>query len=96
MARRDQLIICPTCGEVNASENVTCRACMGDLQGKGGHSQAQLAQLYRLVKRIDTTNRRLYLLIGSIWLIFAIYVAWTIVAGIMGVGGPSALFRWPF
>lgn len=98
MALRDQLTICPTCGEVNDAENISCKACLGDLSGKGGgHSaQSQLAQLHRLVKRVETTNRRLSGLILSLWLMFALYVAWTVVAGVMGVGGPAALFRWPF
>lgn len=101
MAKRDQLLICPTCGEVNDADHVSCKSCLGDLSGKpgrgGSHSaQSQLAQLHRLVKRVEITNRRLTVLIFSMWLIFALYVAWTVAAGIAGVGGPSALFRWPF
>ncbi len=98
MAKRDQLVICPTCGEVNNSENLSCRACLGDLTGKAsGHTgQSQLAQLHRLAKALESTNRRLSFLIFSIWLIFALVVGWTVVAGIVGVGGPAALFRWPF
>ena len=57
---------------------------------------SQLAHLAQLVKRVETTNRRLGMLIGSIWLIFLLYVLWTIIAGIMGVGGPASLFYWPF
>jgi hypothetical protein len=49
-----------------------------------------------LVKRLEATNRRLGFLITSVWLIFALYVAWTVAAGIVGVGGPATLFRWPF
>ncbi len=103
MARRDQLTICPTCGEVNAAENVSaenvsCKSCLGDLSGKaGGHAgQSQLAQLHRLVKRVEITNRRLNFLIGSVWLMFLLYVLWTIAAGLMGVDGPASLLRWPF
>ncbi len=98
MARRDQLLICPTCGEVNPSENISCKSCLGDLSGRGSaHTgQSQLAQLHILVKRLETTNRRLGVLITSVWLIFALYVAWTVAAGIVGVGGPATLFRWPF
>jgi hypothetical protein len=98
MARKDRLVICATCGEVNPAENVSCKSCLGDLSGKaGGHAgQSQLAQLHRLVKRVEVTNSRINFLIGSIWLIFALYVGWAVVAGIMGVGGPSSLFRWPF
>lgn len=99
MARRDQLVICPTCGEVNDADHLSCKSCLGDLTAKGGGAhagQSQLAQLHRLVNRLESTNRRLTLLIGSVWLIFALYVAWTVTAAIMGVGGPSALFRWPF
>jgi len=97
MAVKDRLIICPTCGEVNSSDNVSCRSCLGDLTGKqSSHAgQSQLAQLYRLVKQAETTNRRLGFLTLSLWLIFALFVAWTVVAGIAGVGGPAALFRWP-
>ena len=99
MAKRDQLVICPTCGEVNDADHLSCKACLGDLSGKGSgaHSgQSQLAQLHRLVKRVETTNRRLTGLILSLWLMFALYVSWTVAAAIMGVGGPAALFRWPF
>lgn len=98
MATRDRLVICPTCGEVNDAENISCKSCLGDLSGKGGaHSgQSQLAQLHLLVKRAETTNRRLALLTASLWLIFAFVVIWTVVAGVMDVGGPAALFRWPF
>ena len=98
MPVKDRLIICPTCGEVNSSDNVSCDSCLGDLTGKqSSHAgQSQLAQLYRLVRQAETTNRRLGFLTFSVWLIFAMFVAWTVVAGIMGVGGPAALFRWPF
>ena len=98
MAVKDRLVICPTCGEVNSSDNVSCNSCLGDLTGKqSSHAgQSQLAQLYRLVKQVETTNRRLGFLTFSLWLIFALVVAWTVVAGIMGVGGPAALFHWPF
>lgn len=98
MARKDQLVICPTCGEVNPVENVSCSSCLGDLSGKqAAHSaQSQLAQLHRLVKRVELTNRRLGFLTLSIWLMFALVVIWTVVAGIMGVDGPASLFRWPF
>lgn len=98
MPVKDRLIICPTCGEVNPSENVSCQSCLGDLTGKqSSHTgQSQLAQLYRLVKQVETTNRRLGFLTVSLWLIFALFVSWTVIAGIMGVGGPAALFHWPF
>ncbi len=98
MARKDQLIICPTCGEVNDAHHISCKSCLGDLTGKGGtHSgQSQLAQLHRLARRLDATNRKLGFLIFSVWLIFALVVAWTVVAGLAGVGGPAALLRWPF
>jgi len=98
MPGRDQLVICPTCGEVNDADHVSCKSCLGDLSGKGSaHSgQSQLAQLHRLVRSVETTNRRLGLLLGSIWLIAALFVAWTVMAGIMEVGGPRALFYWPF
>ena len=98
MATKDRLVICPTCGEVNDVENISCKSCLGDLSSKGGsHSgQSQLAQLHRIVQRLETTNRRLRFLSASLWLIFALVVIWTVVAGIMGVGGPAALFRWPF
>ncbi|HSG81153.1 MAG TPA: hypothetical protein VLC48_02805 [Gemmatimonadota bacterium] len=99
MARKDRLIMCPACGEVNAADNVSCRVCLADLTGdkkSASASVSQLAHLAQLVKRVEVTNRRLNFLIGSIWLIFALYVGWTIVAAIMGVGGPGALFRWPF
>ncbi len=98
MARKDQLVICPTCGEVNDLDNVSCKSCLGDLTGKGtGHSgQSQLAQLHLIARRLEATNRRLALLTASVWLIFALFVAWTVVAAVMGVGGPTALWRWPF
>jgi hypothetical protein len=98
MATKDRLVICPTCGEVNDSDHISCKSCLGDLSGKGGaHSgQSQLAQLHRLVRSVETTNRRLGLLLGSVWLIAALFVTWTVVAGIVGVGGPGALFHWPF
>ena len=101
MARRDQLKICPVCGEVNPAEGVSCKGCYADLGGGGGggasHSgQSQLAQLHRMVKRLETINSRLTQLLLSFWLVVALFVAWTVVAGIMGVGGPGALFRWPF
>ena len=98
MAVKDRLVICPTCGEVNSSHNVSCNSCLGDLTGKqSSHSgQSQLAQLYRLVKQVETTNRRVGFLTLSLWLVFALFVAWTVVAGIVGVGGPAALFHWPF
>jgi hypothetical protein len=98
MPVKDRLIICPTCGEVNPSENVSCQSCLGDLTGKqSSHTgQSQLAQLYRLVKQVETTNRRLGFLTVSLWLIFALFVSWTVIAGIMGVGGPAVLFHWPF
>jgi hypothetical protein len=98
MVPKDRLVICPTCGEVNDVTHVSCKSCLGDLSGKGGsHSgQSQLAQLHALVKRVEATNRRLGMLITSIWLIAALFVLWTIVAGIMDVGGPGALFHWPF
>jgi hypothetical protein len=48
------------------------------------------------VKQLETANRRLILLTASVWLIFALFTAWTVVAAIMDVGGPAALFRWPF
>ena len=95
---RDRLVSCPTCGEVNSLDNVSCKSCLGDLTGKqGSHAgQSQLAQLHRLVKQLETTNRRLILLTASIWLIFALFTAWTVVAAVVDVGGPAALFRWPF
>ena len=99
MAKKDTLLICPACGEVNASENVSCRVCLAELTGDKKSASAavsQLAHLAQLVKRVETTNRRLGMLIGSIWLIFLLFVLWTIVAGLMGVGGPSSLFYWPF
>ena len=99
MARKDQLIMCPACGEVNPAEAVSCKACLADLTGDRKSSSAsisQLAHLSQLVKRVEVTNRRLTFLIFSIWLIFALLVGWTIVAGIMGVGGPGSLLRWPF
>ncbi len=98
MARRDQLILCKTCGEVNPADAISCKSCLADLSGKGSShvGQSQLAQLHRLVKQVEGTNRRLNLLLGSVWLIFALYVGWTVVAGIMGVDGPAQLFRWPF
>lgn len=98
MIGKKQLVVCPTCGEVNSPDNVSCQSCLGDLTGKQrSHSgQSQLAQLHRLVSRVETTNRRLNFLIASIWLIFALFVAWTVTAGILGVGGPGALFHWPF
>jgi hypothetical protein len=98
MAVKDRLIICPTCGEVNSSDNVSCNSCLGDLIGKqSSHSgQSQLAQLHRLVKQVETTNKRLGFLTFSLWLIFALVVGWTVAAGVAGVGGPAALFRWPF
>lgn len=98
MPVKDRLITCPTCGEVNNSDNVSCHSCLGDLTGKqSSHAgQSQLAQLYRLVRQVETTNRRLGFLTVSLWLIFGMFVAWTVVAGIMGVGGPGALFHWPF
>lgn len=99
MARRDQLIICPACGEVNAAENVSCRVCLADLTGdkkSASASISQLAHLSQLVKRVEVTNRRLNFLIFSIWLIFALYVGWTVAGRIMGVGGPGALLSWPF
>lgn len=98
MNRRKQLVVCPTCGEVNSPDNVSCKSCLADLTGKQGSQtgQSQLAQLHRLVTRLDVTNRRLNFLIASVWLIFALFVIWTVTAGIMQVGGPTALFRWPF
>jgi hypothetical protein len=95
---RDRLVSCPTCGEVNSVDNVSCKSCLGDLTGnQGSHTgQSQLAQLHRLVKQLEKTNRRLGLLTASIWLIFALFTAWTVVAAVMDVGGPAALFRWPF
>lgn len=94
---KDRLTICPTCGEVNPVENLSCKSCLGDLSGKGrGHSgQSQLAQLHRLVKRVETTNSRLSFLTFSIWLIFALLVGWSVLAR-MGEGGPGALLSWPF
>lgn len=98
MNKRDKLIICRTCGEVNDVENVSCKSCLGDLTGDPGvHSgQSQLAHIYRLVRLAEGTNRRLAFLTASLWLIFALFVAWTVVAGIMDVGGPGTLFHWPF
>ena len=99
MARKGELIVCPACGEVNASENVSCKVCLADLTGdkkSASASVSQLAHLSQLVKRVETTNRRLTFLIFSIWLITALFVGWTVVAGVMGVGGPASLFRWPF
>ena len=98
VARGDRLAICPTCGEVNPADAVSCKSCFGDISGKsGGHSgQSQLAQLHRLVTRVEVTNKRLTFLTFSIWLMFALFVGWTVMAGIMSVGGPGALFRWPF
>ncbi len=98
MARKNQLVLCKTCGEVNPVDAISCKSCLADLSGKGAShvGQSQLAQLHRLVKQVEGTNRRLTLLLGSVWLIFALYVVWTVVAGIMGVGGPAQLFRWPF
>jgi hypothetical protein len=57
---------------------------------------SQLAHLSQLVRRVEVTNRRLNFLIFSIWLIFALFVGWTVVAGFMGIEGPGSLFRWPF
>jgi uncharacterized membrane protein YvbJ len=91
--------MCPACGEVNAAENVSCRACLADLTGdkkSASASISQLAHLSQLVKRVEVTNRRLNFLIFSIWLIFALLVGWSVAASVMGVGGPGALFRWPF
>jgi len=99
VAAKGKLIVCPACGEVNASENVSCRVCLADLTGDKKSASAavsQLAHLSTLVRRVETTNRRLNFLIFSIWLIFALFVGWAVVAGIMGVGGPGSLFRWPF
>jgi hypothetical protein len=45
---------------------------------------------------VEITNRRLNFLIGSVWLMFLLYVLWTIAAGLMGVDGPASLLRWPF
>jgi uncharacterized membrane protein YvbJ len=98
LARKDKLIMCPACGEVNDAENVSCKACLADLTGDKKSASAavgQLAHLSQLVKRVETTNRRLNFLIFSIWLIFALIVGWAVVAGIMGVGGPGSLVRWP-
>ncbi len=98
MVNRDELVICPTCGEVNDADHVSCKSCLGDLTGKGSShtGQSQLAQLYRLVRAQEATVRRLNVLIGSVWLIFALYVTWTVVAAVVGVGGPASLFHWPF
>ena len=99
MAKKDRLLMCPACGEVNAADNVSCRVCLASLTGDkpaASASISQLAHLAQLVKRVEATNRKLNVLIGSIWLIVALFVGWTIVAAIMGVGGPAALFRWPF
>jgi len=99
MARKDQLIICPACGEVNAAENVSCRVCLADLTGDkkaASASISQLAHLSQLVKRVEVTNRRLNFLIFSIWLIVALFVGWTVAASIMDVGGPGSLISWPF
>ncbi len=99
MARKDRLIMCPACGEVNAAENVSCRVCLADITGDkkaASASISQLAHLSQLVKRVEVTNRRLNFLIFSIWLIFALLVGWTVAASVMGVGGPSSFFRWPF
>jgi hypothetical protein len=99
MARKDRLIICPACGEVNAADNVSCRVCLADLttdKKSASAAVSQLAHLSQLVRRVETTNRRLNFLIFSIWLIFALIVGWSVVAGIMGVGGPASLIRWPF
>ncbi len=91
--------MCPACGEVNAAENVSCRVCLADLTGDKKSASAavsQLAHLSQLVRRVEVTNRRLNFLIFSIWLIFALFVGWTVVAGFMGIEGPGSLFRWPF
>jgi hypothetical protein len=84
---------------VNPAENVSCKVCLAELGGDKKSASAavsQLAHLAQLVKRVETTNRRLGMLIGSIWLIFLLVVLWTIVAGLMGVGGPASLLYWPF
>jgi uncharacterized membrane protein YvbJ len=99
VARKDRLIMCPACGEVNSAENVSCKVCLADLTGdkkSASASISQLAHLSQLVRRVEVTNRRLNFLIFSIWLIFALFVGWSVAASIMGVGGPGALFRWPF
>ncbi len=99
MARKDQLKICSVCGEVNPAEGLSCKACFADLTGgkQAGHAgQSQLAQLHRIVKRVETTNRRLGHLLLSFWLVVTLFVIWTVAAGVMGVGGPGQLFRWPF
>jgi hypothetical protein len=57
---------------------------------------SQLAHLSQLVRRMETTNRRLSFLIFSLWLMFALYVGWNVAAAIMDAGGPAAVFRWPF
>lgn len=98
MARRDQLKICPVCGEVNPAEGISCKACFADLTGKGSASsgQSQLAQLHRMVKRLEVISSRLTQILLSFWLVVALFVVWTVVSGIMGVGGPAELLRWPF
>jgi uncharacterized membrane protein YvbJ len=91
--------MCPACGEVNSAENVSCKVCLADLTGdkkSASASISQLAHLSQLVRRVEVTNRRLNFLIFSIWLIFALFVGWSVAASIMGVGGPGAVFRWPF
>lgn len=89
---------CPVCGHVNEPDNVSCSSCLSDLTGrqKGGTGPSQLAQLAQLVKQAERTNRRLGHLMLSLWTIFALIVAWTVVAGLLDVGGPAALFHWPF
>lgn len=89
---------CPTCGHVNPSENISCASCLSDLTGKhtGATGPSQLAHLAQLVRHAEKTNRRLGRLTLSLWVMFALIVVWTVVAGIMEVGGPAALFRWPF
>lgn len=99
MAKRDQLKICPACGEVNPAVGVSCKSCFADLTGgrqSGFADQNALPHLHRLVKRIETTNRRLTQILLSFWLVVALFVVWTVIAGIAGVGGPGQLLRWPF
>ena len=95
MARRDKLKICPVCGEVNPAEGISCKACFADLTGTGSASsgQSQLAQLHRMVKRLESINSRLTQLLFSFWLVAALFVIWMVLGQAGGLGG---LLPWPF
>ncbi len=97
MAISDRMQICSVCGHPNDPDNVSCESCYADLSGnfKGDTGPGQLALLTKMLGEARRTNKRLGQLTLSLWLIFALFVAWTVAAGLMGVGGPAEFFRWP-